>query len=155
MARDALHGVSLVLVVLALLCTFLSGCSSQLVSGELPGGEGSGKIGATVYRVSDGDTVRVSPEIEGEGAVRLIGVDASETNSSGRDSPEPYAEEARSVTQSSLEGGDLTLEFDAERRDDYGRLLAYVYLPDDTMFNETLLREGYAQVAPSRPTRAT
>lgn len=151
MTRDALHGVSPVLVVLALLCTFLSGCSSQLVSGELPGGEGSGEIGATVYRVSDGDTVRVSPEIEGEGAVRLIGVDASETNYSGRDSPEPYAEEARSFTQSSLEGGDLTLEFDAERRDDYGRLLAYVYLPDDTMFNETLLREGYAQVATFPP----
>ena len=41
----------------------------------------------------------------------------------------------------------MTLEFDAERKDDYGRLLAYAYLTDGTMFNETLLREGYAQVA--------
>ena len=41
----------------------------------------------------------------------------------------------------------MTLEFDVERKDDYGRLLAYAYLTDGPMYNETLLREGYAQVA--------
>jgi len=49
-----------------LLCAFLSGCSSQLVSGWLSGGEGFGEVRVTIYRVADGDTIRVSPEIEGE-----------------------------------------------------------------------------------------
>jgi endonuclease YncB( thermonuclease family) len=29
----------------------------------------------------------------------------------------------------------VTLEFDVEREDDYGRLLSYAYLPDGSMFN--------------------
>jgi micrococcal nuclease len=82
-----------------------------------------------VYRVTEGDTVRVSPEIEGEDVARLIGVDAPEANTSGSVSPEPYAEEAKSFTQSNSQDGDVTLEFDAEKRNDYGRLLAYVYSP--------------------------
>jgi endonuclease YncB( thermonuclease family) len=38
------------------------------------------------------------------------------------------------------------LEFDTERTDQYGRLLAYVYPMGDEMFNEDLLTGGYAQV---------
>ena len=40
----------------------------------------------------------------------------------------------------------IGLEFDAERTDQYGRLLAYIYSPDGSMFNEVLVRKGYAQV---------
>ena len=40
---------------------------------------------------------------------------------------------------------------DAEEEDDYGRLLAYVYRSDGSMFNEALVREGYAQVATFPP----
>jgi micrococcal nuclease len=35
--------------------------------------------------------------------------------------------------------------------DPYGRLLAYVYLPDGVVFNEKLVKEGYAQVATFLP----
>jgi micrococcal nuclease len=45
----------------------------------------------------------------------------------------------------------VALEFDVERIDPYGHLLAYVWLPDGTIFNEVLVREGYAQVAPFPP----
>jgi micrococcal nuclease len=45
----------------------------------------------------------------------------------------------------------VALEFDVERIDPYNRLLAYVYLPDGTMFNEALVRAGYAQVATFPP----
>ena len=38
-----------------------------------------------------------------------------------------------------------------ERTDRYGRLLAYVWLPEGSMFNEVLLKEGYAQVATFPP----
>jgi micrococcal nuclease len=39
----------------------------------------------------------------------------------------------------------LTLEFDIEKRDRYGRLLAYVYLNDKTFINKMMLTEGFAQ----------
>ena len=45
----------------------------------------------------------------------------------------------------------MGLELDVQNMDPYGRLLAYVYLPDGQMFNETLLEEGYAQVATFPP----
>jgi micrococcal nuclease len=38
----------------------------------------------------------------------------------------------------------IRLEFDAARFDDYGRLLAYVFLPDGSMVNEKLLQSGLA-----------
>ena len=38
-----------------------------------------------------------------------------------------------------------------QKIDPYGRLLAYVYLPDGKMFNETLVEEGYARVATFPP----
>ncbi len=137
MTRSALCAVLFLLALLALLCALLSGCSSQLVSE------------ATVSRVTDGDTVRITPEIDGVDRVRLIGVDTPETNPER--GPEPYGEDAARFTQRSLEDQKVSLEFDVEREDDYGRLLAYVYLPEGSMFNETLLREGYAQVATFPP----
>jgi micrococcal nuclease len=133
------------LVALALLCVLVLGCSSRFVSDQ-PGGE---EAAVTVVRVTDGDTVKIMPEIDGEDRVRLIGVDTPDTDP-GR-GPEPYGNEAARFTQRSLEDQNVTLEFDVEREDDYGRLLAYAYLPDGSMFNETLLREGYAQVATFPP----
>ena len=144
MIRSARCAV-LFLVALALLCVLGLGCSSRLFSGQ-PGGE---EAGVTVVRVTDGDTVKITPEIDGEDRLRLIGVDTPETEPER--GPEPYGEEATRFTQRSLEDQNITLEFDAEREDDYGRLLAYAYLPDGSMFNETLLREGYAQTATFPP----
>jgi micrococcal nuclease len=135
----------LFLVALVLLCVLVLGCSSWFVSDQ-PGGE---EAGVTVVRVTDGDTVKVMPEIDGEDRVRLIGVDTPETDPERV--LEPYGEEAARFTQRSLEDQNVTLEFDVEGEDDYGRLLAYVYLPDGLMFNEMLLREGYAQVATFPP----
>ncbi|MBA4115438.1 MAG: thermonuclease family protein [Rubrobacter sp.] len=151
MKKNGLTGSWLSVVVfsvLAVLCA-LPGCSSRLVSGDPPGKSEKAEVEVTVTRATDGDTVKISLEIDGEDRVRLIGVDTPETNP-GR-GPEPYGEEATRFTRERLEGRDVSLEFDAEREDDYGRLLAYAYLPDGTMFNETLLREGYAQVATFPP----
>lgn len=147
MTWDVRRALSLVCLVLTLLCAFLSGCSSRLVPGESL--EAQTEVQATVSRVTDGDTFRISPEIDGEDRVRMIGVDTPETDPER--GAEPYGEEAANFARESLEGRDVALEFDAEREDDYERLLAYAYLPDGTMFNETLLREGYAQVATFPP----
>ena len=36
------------------------------------------------------------------------------------------------------------MEFDVQKRDKYGRLLAYVYLSDGKMVNEEIVKAGYA-----------
>jgi micrococcal nuclease len=102
-----------------------------------------------VTRVVDGDTVEISPAIDGIEDVRLIGVDTPET----RDPDcgvQPYGDVASAFTQAQLSGQQVELEFDVEKTDRYDRLLAYVY-EDGEMFNETLLEEGYAQVATFTP----
>lgn len=95
----------------------------------------------------DGDAIEVTPEVHGRVDVRLIGVDTPETYSEAQ----PYGSEASSFASSRLERRKVGLEFDAERTDPYDRLLAYVHLPNGSMFNETLVKKGYAQVATFPP----
>ena len=100
-------------------------------------------ITCNVERVIDGDTikVRVRDKIE---TVRYIGVDTPETVHPTR-GVEPYGKEASEFNKKLVEGKTVRLEFDVERRDRYGRLLAYVYV--DTLFiNAELVRQGYAQI---------
>jgi micrococcal nuclease len=104
----------------------------------------------TVTRVVDGDTLDISPALEGMTRVRLIGVDTPETSDPDC-GKQPYADEAKTFTTSRLQRQQVGLEFDVEKTDRYGRLLAYVYPSGEEMFNETLLREGYAQVATFPP----
>jgi len=40
----------------------------------------------------------------------------------------------------------ITLEFDVQERDRYGRLLGYVYLSNGKMLNEEIVKAGYANV---------
>ncbi len=132
--------------LLLALVFLLPGCGADVVS-DSPLESGTE---VTVYRVIDGDTVEVRPAIEGEEDVRLIGVDTPETAGSP-DSAQPYGEEASCFTWRALEGERVTLRFDEEKKDDYGRVLAYLYSSDGTIFNETLLEKGYAQVATFPP----
>ncbi len=104
----------------------------------------------TVTRIVDGDTVDISPAVEGKARVRFIGVDTPETTDPDC-GEQPYADEARTFTTSRLHGQRVGLELDVDRTDPYERLLGYVYPSENEMFNETLLREGYAQVATFPP----
>ncbi|MBW1796517.1 MAG: thermonuclease family protein [Deltaproteobacteria bacterium] len=103
-----------------------------------------------VTRIIDGDTIHV-----GRGwrdiTVSLLGVDTPETVHP--DKPvEFFGHEASEFTKRSLEGIKVRLKFEPSiRHDNYGRLLAYVFLLDGTLFNSELVKEGYARViAPSR-----
>jgi micrococcal nuclease len=102
---------------------------------------------ATVTRVVDSDTVEISPPVEELSTVRLIGIDTPETHGH----TQPYGPEASAFAKGEIEGEEVGLELDVQKIDPYGRLLAYVYLPDGQMFNETLVEEGYAQVASFPP----
>ena len=105
---------------------------------------------ATVTKVVDGDTINISPAINGNDEVRLIGMDTPETRDPSEEI-EPYGPEATAYAVSKLTGVDIELEFDQERTDQYGRLLAYVYPAGGHMFNVGLVEEGYAQAYPYPP----
>jgi micrococcal nuclease len=101
---------------------------------------------ATVERVVDGDTVEVRPAVPGTESVRLIGVDTPETVDPN-EPVQPYGPQASAFTKTQLEGKRVTLIFDRERTDQYDRALAYVRAGGQaSTFNETLLRQGYAQL---------
>ena len=100
----------------------------------------------TVERVIDGDTLIVNPSVGGMEDVRLLGVDTPETVDPN-EPVEPYGPEASAFTKRQLEGQRVTLIFDQEKRDQYGRALAYVRISSQSeTLNETLLRQGYAQL---------
>jgi micrococcal nuclease len=100
----------------------------------------------TVERVVDGDTIEVNPAVGGTQDVLLLGVDTPETVDPN-EPVEPYGPEASAFTKQQLEGESVTLIFDQEKTDQYGRALAYVRISGQgETFNETLLRQGYAQL---------
>lgn len=124
--------------------------SASASAGPEPGSSG-GDYDATVTvgRVVDGDTVEISPAIDGVNDVRLIGIDTPETVDPGEEI-EPYGPESSDFATEELTGQSVGLEFGVERTDQYDRLLAYVYVGEE-MFNEVLVEEGYAQAYPYEP----
>ena len=122
--------------------------STVACAGDAGAPSSTGRAQVRVVEVVDGDTIRV--DLDGrETAVRLIGIDTPE-----RDGPytsrECYGEEASRFTLDSLGGRTVELEFDVEHTDRFGRTLAYVWL-DGALFNERLVRSGYAVVTTFPP----
>lgn len=102
---------------------------------------------AEVIRTVDGDTIKVlistpSDELEAEETIRLIGVDTPETVHPSKP-VEYFGKEASNYTKQ-LTGKTVFLAFDWDRRDYYGRLLAYIYLESGECFNAMIIEEGYA-----------
>ena len=103
----------------------------------------------TVIRVVDGDTFKINYNGKEE-SVRLIGVDTPESVHPDAEKNTEFGKTASNFSKNYLEGKEVTLEFDVQERDQYGRLLAYVYL-NGIMYNKTLLEEGYAKIATYPP----
>jgi micrococcal nuclease len=114
-----------------------------------PAPHASRQHAAVVIRVVDGDTAHVRYRGR-DVAVRFIGVDTPETVAPGQP-VECYGPEASAFTTRRLSGRRVRLEFDVDRIDPYGRTLAYVWTRDGSMFNELLVRRGYATVATYPP----
>ncbi len=106
-------------------------------------------VAAQVVAIVDGDTIKV--ELGGERyTIRYIGIDTPETVRQG--SPvEWMGHEATEANRRLVEGQTVYLERDVSETDRYGRLLRYVYLPDGTMVNAELVRQGYAQAVTYPP----
>jgi len=93
---------------------------------------------AVVNKAIDGDTLLLN---NGE-KVRLIGVDTPELYHPLK--PVQYfAKEASLFTKNLVEGKEVKLEYDWQKRDKYNRLLAYVYLKDGTFINAEIIKQGY------------
>ncbi|HEY3019038.1 MAG TPA: thermonuclease family protein [Solirubrobacteraceae bacterium] len=112
--------------------------------GGAPGGGGALRGPAVVTRVVDGDTVHVSVAGRDE-TVRYIGIDTPESVKPGV-AVQCFAKAASAANERLVSGQPVRLALDAEPRDRYGRLLAYVYRArDGTFVNAELVREGYAR----------
>lgn len=103
--------------------------------------------------VYDGDTL----EVDTFGKIRLIGIDAPEREDSKRDQylldkgvstavQRQIHEAARQFIIKHAKGKMVALGLDETARDRYGRLLAYVYLPDGRLLNRILVEQGLAVV---------
>lgn len=136
------------------LAVLLAGCAAL-------GPTGASTDDATVTRVVDGDTVEVRLGDGSTETVRLLGVDAPETGfepdpaeyegvpntTAGRRCLRAAAENATAFLRDRVAGERVRLETDptADRRGDFGRLLAYVHRGEGTL-NHALVAGGHARV---------
>ena len=116
-----------------------------------------------IKRVIDGDTV----ELTDGRLIRYLGVDTPELRRREGErwvyDPRPFSEAAMTLNQKLVEGKEVRLEFDRQRKDRFGRLLAYVFVKGDAatskpydgavfldgneiFVNGYLLREGVAEL---------
>lgn len=99
-----------------------------------------------VRRIIDGDTI----EIQYEGkptSLQLIGINAPETTAHPDKPPEPYGEEAATFLRELLLDESVYLRFEKNEKDQYDRLIGYVYKASDDMFvNLEVIRAGYGRV---------
>ncbi len=110
--------------------------------GHGAGDEGPSQARAFVVRAVDGDTIeaRIGKRFED---VRYIGVDTPETVKP--DTPvQCFGPRASSFNHHLVEHRWVRLVFGVERRDIYGRLLAYVHL-GHRFVNASLVRRGLAR----------
>lgn len=102
---------------------------------------GGGAVTVDVDRVVDGDTAKVFYEDDSE-YVRYIGIDTPESVKEGTP-VECFGKESSEFNASLIEGQRMKMVFDKEKRDHYGRLLAYAYV-DGKLVQAEMLRRGYA-----------
>lgn len=128
----------------------------KLVQEKLEAAKLNNFVEAKVVQIIDGDTIEVSLDGKNE-TVRLIGIDTPETKHPEK-GVEYFGQEATDYTRSQVDGKTVYLEQDVSERDQYGRLLMYVWLVQDIdsskvsakdietkQLNGLLVANGYAQ----------
>ncbi len=127
------------LVVVALLLIFSAAYQLQLILSQR-----AKESQLKVVKVIDGDTIVLS---DGR-TVRYIGIDTPERG-------EPFYEAAKNFNRKLVQGKAVELEFDIERYDRYGRVLAYVFVKDRTgqriFVNAEMVRNGFALIYTKPP----
>jgi micrococcal nuclease len=108
-----------------------------------------------VVHVVDGDTIVVAFDDGHRETVRVLGADTPETVDP-RKPVQCYGPEASAFAKHLETGRTVTLAYDRELHDRYGRFLAYVWLagPRPVFVNAVLVRRGYARTYPFPPNTA-
>lgn len=99
----------------------------------------------SIVEIYDGDTFVV--DVSGhEITVRLIGIDTPEVVDP-RKPVQCYGPEASAKAKELLSSKKVYLEKEKSKGDYdiYGRVLAYAYLPDKTLYNKYMIEEGFAK----------
>lgn len=103
-----------------------------------------------VVKVVDGDTIKLL--IDGETTtVRLIGIDTPESVHPDKSKNVPEGTLASDHTKELAEDKFVYIEYGEEPHDRYNRVLAYVYIDENTMLNAQILEDGYAEVYTIKP----
>ena len=131
-------GGSLLLLAAVVLLIAHSGVETREAARE----RGGGSARARVIRAIDGDTIEVRLDGRVE-EVRYIGVDTPETVKPGTP-VQCFGHRASDFNRRLTEGRAARLRFGVERRDIYGRLLAYVRV-GGRFVNAVLVRRGLAR----------
>ena len=150
-------GAALVLAVLLTAPAVIlpAGCGGEPAT--QPPSQGSGTVApgrdkVELVKVVDGDTIWVRMPDGSKERVRYIGIDTPEI--AHTDAPAEYMGEEASIRNAELLAlGPLYLELDVDERDDFGRLLAYVWA-GEVFVNERLVRDGYARAQDYPPNLA-
>jgi micrococcal nuclease len=150
--RGAGHAWSLACLAGLLLATHLFPAEEALI-----------REPARVVRIISGDTLTILYQGKWQ-ELRLIGIDAPEPalNNAVYEDALRRAKTTGQVMADAREaihflrryvryGSQIFLEFDVQRLDRFGRLLAYAYLTNGKMINELVLNEGYASWLPIPP----
>ncbi len=93
-------------------------------------------------KVIDGDTLETNDKKK----VRLIGIDTPET----KHPKKPVEFFGKEATKKLIEGKEVQLEYDVQKTDKYGRVLAYVYV-GGIFVNAWLVENGYAKASTYPP----
>ncbi len=104
-----------------------------------------------VISVEDGDTITI--DMNGtEERVRFIGVDTPETQDP-RKPVQCFGKTASLFTKQLIGSNNVRLELDplSSNRDRYNRLLRYIYLPDNTLVQSEIIKQGYGFAYTSFP----
>jgi micrococcal nuclease len=131
-----------------LLPILIAALAAVVISLVLDRGGSGGRSGARVSRVVDGDTIRVTTGGGHDRSVRLLGIDTPETHRPGTPIECGGPEATANMEKLLPPGTRVRLEADPsqDRIDRYGRLLAYVRLPDGRLAEEAQLAAGWATV---------
>lgn len=121
---------------------FVAGVESEILDSDDAAMRDPAPVRVELRRVIDGDTIDVYINGEVE-RVRYIGVNTPEFG-------EPCYQEASLANRRLVENQTLTLERDVSDRDDFGRLLRYVFA-NGVQVNRQLVGLGFAEAVRYNP----